>query len=247
MTHSELALITGGSRGIGAAIAKRLAADGFRIALSYRQAAEEANAVVAQIKAAGGSAQAFQADLSIAQNCQDLIQTVKAELGEVHTLIANAGIIHTKPLAFTALEEWREVMHTNLEAPFLLTKLLARGMVRRRSGRIIYISSVAGLIGDLMRSAYCASKAALPGLAKAAARELAASQVTVNVVAPGLISSDMTAAMADSRQSRQLASIPLGRLGTPDEVAACVSFLASPEASWITGQTISVDGGLYMR
>ena len=165
----------------------------------------------------------------------------------IHTLVCNAGIIKSQLLAFTTHEEWREVMAANLDAAFLLTKAVARPMARRKAGRIIYISSAAGLMGDLMRAAYSASKAGLLGLAKTAARELAASNVTVNAIAPGIITTDMTADIPETRRVKQLDAIPLARFGTPEEVAGCVSFLASDAAGWITGQTLCVDGGLYMK
>ena len=150
-------------------------------------------------------------------------------------------------IAFTKFEEWREVMTANLDAAFLLTKAVSRPMARQKAGRIIYISSDAGLLGDLMRAAYSASKAGLFGLAKTAARELAASRVTVNAVAPGIIATDMTADIPETRRVKQLASIPMARFGTPEEVAGVVRFLASDDAAWITGQTVCVDGGLCMR
>ena len=261
-----------------------------------RHAAAEASAardtaVHAVIRAAGGTAEAFAADLvwngqsggadgpvrdlsaaqaggadgpvrdlSAAQAggadgpvrvdpAADLVAAVAAWAGPsgLHTLVCNAGIIKSQLIAFTRFEEWRDVMAANLDSAFLLTKAVARLMARRKAGRIIYISSDAGLLGDLMRAAYSASKAGLFGLAKTAARELAASNVTVNAVAPGIITTDMTADIPESRRAKQLDAIPLARFGTPEEVAGCVSFLASDAAGWITGQTLCVDGGLCMR
>ena len=178
---------------------------------------------------------------------ETLIKDVSQACGAVHTLVCNAGIIKSQLLTFTTFEEWRQVMEANLDAAFLLTKAVARPMARQKAGRIIYISSDAGLLGDLMRAAYSASKAGLLGLAKTAARELAASQVTVNAVAPGIIVTDMTADIPETRRVKQLAAIPLGRFGAPEEVAGVVRFLASDEAAWITGQTLCVDGGLCMK
>ena len=241
------ALVTGAAKGIGRAIARALARDGFRVAVHYRTSQADAEATVAAIRSNGGEAQSFAADLADPAQTEALVKAVERELGPIHTLVANAGIIKSQLLAFTKLDEWREVMTANLEAPFLLTKAVARPMVRQKAGRIIYISSDAGLLGDLMRAAYSASKAGLFGLAKTAARELAASGVTVNVVAPGIIVTDMTADIPETRRAKQLAVIPLARFGTPEEVAGAVRFLASDDASWITGQTLCVDGGLCMR
>ena len=255
------ALVTGSAKGIGRAIALALARDGFRVAVHYRSSQAEAQATVAAIRAAGGTAEAFAADLAWngqsggadapvrADPAAALVAAVEAWSGPsgLHTLVCNAGIIKSQLIAFTRFEEWRDVMTANLDSAFLLTKTVARLMARRKAGRIIYISSDAGLLGDLMRAAYSASKAGLFGLAKTAARELAASNVTVNAVAPGIITTDMTADIPETRRAKQLDAIPLARFGTPEEVAGCVSFLASDAAGWITGQTLCVDGGLCMR
>ena len=243
----KIALVTGAAKGIGRAIAVALAGDGFRVAVHYRSSQSAAEATVAAIRQAGGAAEAFPADLTDPLQADALVKAVEQKLGPIHTLVSNAGLLRSQLLAFSRLEEWREVMAANLDAAFLLTKAVARPMARQKAGRIIYISSDAGLLGDLMRAAYSASKAGLFGLAKTAARELAASNVTVNAVAPGIITTDMTADIPETRRARQLASIPLGRFGTPEEVAGAVRFLASDDAAWITGQTLCVDGGLCMR
>ena len=243
----KTALVTGAAKGIGRAIAVALARDGFQVAVHYRGSQAAAEAVAAEIRAAGGAAETFAADLADPAQIDALVKAVEQRLGPVHTLVCNAGIIKSQLIAFTKFDEWREVMAANLDAAFLLTKAVVRAMARQKEGRIIYISSDAGLLGDLMRAAYSASKAGLLGLAKTAARELAASRVTVNAVAPGIITTDMTADIPDSRRVKQLEAIPLGRFGTPDEVAGAVRFLASDGAAWITGQTLCVDGGLCMR
>ena len=243
----KTALVTGAAKGIGRAIAIALARDGFCVAVHYRASQAAAEATVAAIRQAGGAAEAFCADLADPQQADALVKAVEQKLGPVHTLVSNAGLLRSQLIAFTTLAEWREVMAANLDAAFLLTKAVARPMARQKAGRIIYISSDAGLLGDLMRAAYSASKAGLFGLAKTAARELAASTVTVNAVAPGIITTDMTADIPETRRARQLASIPLGRFGAPEEVAGAVRFLASDAAGWITGQTLCVDGGLCMR
>jgi len=243
----KTALVTGAAKGIGRAIAIALARDGFRVAVHYRASQADAAAAVATIRAAGGEAHEFRADLVDPAQVDALVKNVEQALGPIHTLVSNAGIIKSQLLAFTKFDEWREVMTANLDAAFLLTKAVSRPMARQKAGRIIYISSDAGLLGDLMRAAYSASKAGLFGLAKTAARELAASHVTVNVVSPGIITTDMTSDIPETRRVKQLASIPMTRFGTPEEVAGVVRFLASDDASWITGQTVCVDGGLCMR
>ncbi len=243
----KTALVTGAAKGIGRAIALALARDGFRVAVHYRASQDAAAATVAAIRAAGGEAEAFHADLADSAQVDALVKTVEQGLGPIHTLVSNAGIIKNQLIAFTKFEDWREVMSANLDAAFLLTKAVSRPMARQKAGRIIYISSDAGLLGDLMRAAYSASKAGLFGLAKTAARELAASGVTVNCVAPGIIATDMTADIPETRRVKQLAAIPMARFGTPEEVAGAVRFLASGDAAWITGQTLCVDGGLCMH
>jgi len=243
----KTALVTGAAKGIGRAIALALARDGFRVAVHYRSSQTAAEATAETIRAAGGEASAFAADLADPAQTAALAEAVGQSLGPIHTLVCNAGIIKSQLIAFTTLEEWREVMTANLDAAFLLTKAVSRPMARQKAGRIIYISSDAGLLGDLMRAAYSASKAGLFGLAKTAARELAASGVTVNAVAPGIIATDMTSGIPETRRVKQLAAIPLGRFGNPEEVAGAVRFLASEDAAWITGQTLCVDGGLCMR
>ena len=243
----KTALVTGAAKGIGRAIALALARDGFRVAVHFRSSLADAEATVAAIRAAGGEADLFAADLADAAQADALVKAVEQKLGPVHTLVCNAGIIKSQLIAFTKLEEWREVMAANLDSAFVLTKAVSRSMARQKAGRIIYISSDAGLLGDLMRASYSASKAGLFGLAKTAARELAASRVTVNAVAPGIIATDMTADIPETRRVKQLASIPMGHFGSPEEVAGAVSFLASEGAAWITGQTLCVDGGLCMH
>ena len=242
-----VALVTGAAKGIGRAIACALARDGFAVAVHYRSSADAAAETVAMIRAGGGTAEQFCADVADAGQVAELVNAVGQQLGAVHTLVCNAGIIKNNLIALTKPEEWREVMAANLDSAFLLTKAVSRGMARQRAGRIIYISSDAGLMGDLMRAAYSASKAGLLGLSKTVARELAASRVTVNAVTPGIITTDMTADIPETRRAKQLAAIPMGRFGAPEEVAGVVRFLASEDAAWITGQTISVDGGLYMK
>ena len=243
----KTALVTGAAKGIGRAVALALARDGFRVAVHYRSSQADAAAVVSAIRDSGGEAETFAADLADAPQADALVKAVEEWSGGIHTFVSNAGILKGQLIAFTKPEEWREVMTANLDAAFLLTKAVSRPMDRRKAGRIIYISSDAGLMGDLMRAAYSASKAGLLGLMKTAARELAASNVTVNAVAPGIIATDMTADIPETRRAKQIAAIPMARFGAPEEVAGAVAFLASDSAAWITGQTLCVDGGLCMK
>ena len=243
----KTALVTGAAKGIGRAIALALARDGFRVAVHYRSSKDGAEETLAAIRESGGEAEVFAADLADPAQIEALVKAVEQTLGAVHTLVCNAGIIKSQLIAFTKFDEWREVMAANLDSAFLLTKALSRPMARQKVGRIIYIASDAALMGDLMRASYSASKAGLLGLAKTAARELAASGVTVNAVAPGIITTDMTADIPETRRVKQLDSIPMSRFGMPDEVAGVVRFLASDGAAYITGQTLCVDGGMCMR
>ena len=243
----KTALVTGAARGIGHAIALALANDGFKVAVHYRSSELAAEETVREIKVAGGEASAFKSDLTDPEQVTALIKEVTEDLGPIHTLVCNAGVMYSQLLSFTQFTEWRNVMSANLDAAFLLTKAVSRPMARQKAGRIIYISSDAALLGDLMRCAYSASKSGLLGLARTAARELAPSGVTVNSITPGIIVTDMTSDIPETRKIKQLAAIPLGRFGKPDEVAGIVRFLASDDAAWITGQTVSVDGGLCMR
>lgn len=243
----KIALVTGAAKGIGRAIAVALARDGFGVAVHYRSSQTQAESAVAEIRAAGGCAEAFQAELTDPAQVDALVKAVEQRLGPLHTLVSNAGILKGNLIALTSFAEWREVLASNLDAAFLLTKAVARPLARRREGRIIYISSDAGLLGDLMRAAYSASKAGLLGLSKTAARELANSRVTVNAIAPGIVATDMTADIPESRRAKQMAAIPMERLGAPEDVAGVARFLASDEAAWITGQVLCVDGGLCMH
>lgn len=248
-SHSAppVALVTGASRGIGSAIARALAADGCQLAVHYHTAADEAAAVVAAIRAGGGTAHPFPADLADPAQAAELVKQVEATLGTVTVLVCNAGILPTQMLPLARLDEWRTTMATNLDSAFVLTKAVCRGMVRLRRGRIVYLSSDAALLGDLMRTAYSASKSGLLGLARSAARELAPSGITVNAVAPGLIETALIAGIPETRRTKQLAAIPLGRFGRPEEVAGVVRFLCSEGAAYVTGQTICVDGGLNTK
>jgi 3-oxoacyl-[acyl-carrier protein] reductase len=242
----KTAIVTGSSRGIGRAIALALAARGCRLVVNYRTRQAEAEAVAAEIAAAGGEALVVGGDVSRLDDVKRLAESALQRFGRIDILVNNAGLVRDNYIAFMKDEEWNEVVDTVLKGAFYGIKVMGREMVRRKAGRIINISSDAGLMGDLMRANYAAAKAGLIGLTKTAAREMAGSGVTVNAVAPGLIETDMTAGLPEARRTKQLEMIPQKRFGTPADVAACVAFLASDEAGYITGQVLSVDGGLNM-
>ena len=234
------ALVTGGSRGIGAAVAKALAADGWPVAVGYRSGAGEAAAVVAGIDDAGGSAVALGADVADPFAAEELVASAEAELGPVAVLVNNAGVRADGLAVQLEDEDWDRVVETNLTAAFRLTRRAVRGMVRRRHGRVINIASVVGPSANAGQANYAAAKAGLIGMTKTVAVEVARRGVTVNAVAPGFIATDMTTELLDGVVDR----VPARRAGTPEDVAACVRFLASDEAAYVTGAVLTVDGGL---
>ncbi|CAN5265290.1 MAG: 3-oxoacyl-[acyl-carrier-protein] reductase [Acidimicrobiia bacterium] len=242
---SRVALVTGGSRGIGRAIAKTLAADGHRVAVNYASNATAADEVVAEIAAAGGEAVAVRGDVASSDSVTDLFTQVAARFGPVEILVNNAGITRDHLMMRMSEESWDEVIATNLTSNFLCSKAALRSMVRRRWGRIICISSAAGIHGNPGQTNYAAAKAGIIGLAKSLAKEVGSRGITVNVVAPGFIRTDLTAALGEMAEA-QTGRIALGRLGGPEEIASAVGYLASDGASYITGQTIVVDGGLAL-
>ncbi|MDD5705880.1 MAG: 3-oxoacyl-ACP reductase FabG [Kiritimatiellae bacterium] len=245
--RKRVAWVSGASGGIGRAIALALARKGCRVVVNYLRSETAATQLAAEICRAGGEARALPADVSQPEAVAAGVREIESAWGTIDILVSNAGINAAQPLTLTSFDQWRAVMAANLDAAFLLTKAVSRAMMRRRFGRIVYISSDAALLGDAMHGAYSASKAGLLGLARTAARELASSGVTVNVVAPGPIATAMTADTPPAKRAKQLESIPMGRFGKPEEVAAVVSFLASDAAAYITGQVLCVDGGLCMR
>src|SRR5690606_8216781 len=242
----RVALVTGASRGIGRAIALALAAEGAAVAVNYARSQAAAQEVVDLTRQQGGRAEAFQADVADAEQVDALVAGVEAALGQVDVLVNNAGIARDGLLMRMTPEAWNEVLSTNLSAAYRTTRTVLRGMLRRRFGRIINITSVVGLTGSVGQANYAAAKAGLIGFTKSLAREVGSRGITVNAVAPGLIHTDMTAALGEEWKRRMLDQVALGRLGTPDDVAGAVVFLASEAASYITGQTLVVDGGLTM-
>lgn len=242
--NGRIALVTGASRGIGRAIALDLAARGATVVAAAR--GTNAQETVDAVRAAGGQAELATLDVTDADGASTLITDLVGRHGRLDILVSNAGITRDQLMLRMKRADWDEVLATNLTATFVLCQAALRTMVRQRSGRIIAISSVVGQMGNAGQANYAASKAGLIGFCKALAREVASRSVTVNVVAPGLIATDMTKALAEGSQEQWAAQIPLGRLGQPEDVAHAVGFLASDEASYITGQVLAVNGGMYM-
>jgi 3-oxoacyl-[acyl-carrier protein] reductase len=240
----RVALVTGASRGIGRAIALRLAGQGAIVIAGAR--GTHAAGVVAEIEAAGGQGSAVALDVTDAASIEAAVAGTLASRGRIDVLVNNAGITRDQLLLRMKRADWDAVLDTNLTGAFACAQAVLKPMIRQRSGRIVNISSVVGQTGNAGQANYAASKAGLIGFAQALAREVASRGITVNVVAPGYIDTEMTRAVSDEGRAQWAAAIPLGRLGTPDDVAAAVCFLASDEASYITGQVLAVNGGMYM-
>ncbi len=239
-----VALVTGASRGIGAAIAETLARDGFDVAVGYGSDLAGAERTVAAVNAHGRTAIALQADVADEAQAAGLVEAAEEQLGPLDAVILNAGITRDGLFMRMSAEDWRAVIDTNLTGAFFVSRAAVRGMLRRRSGSIVAVSSIVGLTGNAGQANYAAAKAGLIGMVKSLAKEVGARGIRVNAVAPGYIATDMTAALSDDQRAQVQASTPLGRLGTPGDVSGVVAFLCSPDAAFITGSVIRVDGGL---
>jgi len=247
MDFSEkVALVTGSSSGIGAAIAKEFATGGAKVAIHYRGNADGAESAAEAIRSAGGKCGIYQADVSDVEQAAELIKTVQADLGGIDILVNNAGTTRDTLLLSMKEDEWDSVINTNLKSIYAVTRPVLRGMFKKRWGRVINISSVVGLSGQAGQTNYAASKAGIIGFTKSLAREVAPRNVTVNAIAPGFIPTALTDVLNDDQRDGILSTTPLGRMGTPDEIAWGVAFLASERAGFITGQVLSIDGGLVM-
>ena len=240
-TTGKIALVTGASRGIGTACAVALGKAGYRVAVHYRGSEEAARAVCAQIP----GSMAFKADLSDPAACQDLVKVVSTEMGPISVLVNNAGISIDQILPFAKPDDFYKLIDTNLKSVFLMSKFVTKGMIRQKSGRIINISSVVGHTGNAGQSMYAATKGAISAFTKSIAQDLAQFNILCNCIAPGFIQTDMTDALPDAAKEALLGKIPLKRFGSPEDIGAAAVFLASDQASYITGSTIHVNGGMF--
>ncbi len=241
---SRVALVTGASRGIGRAIAEQLAADGHRVAVNYIHSQDRAEAVAEKIRAGGGEAKSVGADVGSDEAVAGLFQEVESSLGPVEILVNSAGITRDGLLLRMKVTDWDDVLATNLRSVFLCTKVALRPMVKARWGRVISVTSVAGISGNAGQANYSAAKAGIIGFTKAVAKEVGSRGITVNAVAPGFIETDMTAELDDATRAEVKRRVGVGRFGTPQEIASAVGYLAGEQAGYVNGQVVVVDGGL---
>jgi len=242
----KTAVVTGGSRGIGRAIALELASCGANVVVNYTRNSKAADEVVAEIEAMGSSGMAVKADVSIASEVENLVNEVLKTFGSIDILVNNAGITRDNLIIRMTEKEFDEVINTNLKGAFICTKAVSRVMIKQKSGKIINVSSVVGIVGNAGQSNYAAAKAGLIGFTKSMAKELAKRGINVNAVAPGFIQTDMTSVLPENVKEEFLKSIPLMRIGKPEDIANTVLFLASEYSDYITGQVINIDGGMVM-
>jgi 3-oxoacyl-[acyl-carrier protein] reductase len=246
MLTGKTAIVTGGSRGIGSAIALELAKNGANVVVNYAGSEARAQAVVDEILALGVKAIKFQADVANEVQVKEMVQTTIDTFGSIDILVNNAGITRDNLLMRMKESEFDQVINTNLKGVFICTKAVTRQMMKQRSGRIINVASIVGVSGNPGQANYVAAKAGVIGLTKTTAKELASRNIVVNAVAPGFISTDMTDELSEEQKAGMLGLIPLARFGQPEDVAKVIRFLASDDASYITGQTIHIDGGMVM-
>jgi len=242
--EGRVALVTGGSRGIGAAVSRELGAAGADVVVNYVSSAEAAEAVCKEIRDAGGSARAVAGDISTPEGAAALVSEVESDVGPIAILVCNAGITRDNLIMKLSDDDWRAVVDTNLGGAFFTCRAVARPMLKRRAGAIVTMSSVVGVHGNAGQTNYAASKAGLIGLTKALAKELGGRGIRVNAIAPGYISTELTDALPDAARDAILGQTPLGRLGDPADVARAVRFLVSDAAAFVTGDVLAVDGGL---
>ena len=242
--RGRVAIVTGASRGIGRGVVRRLASVGVVVVAAARN--DHAEGVVEEVRAAGGQAIAVSVDVTEPKAVDEMVGRACGEFGRIDVLVNNAGIVRDQLALRLTPADWDSVIATNLTATFTCARAVLRQMLKQRSGRIISLGSVVGQMGNAGQANYAASKSGLVGFSKALAREVASRGITVNVVSPGLIDTDMTASLKESSHEAMLSQVPLGRLGTTEDVASAVCFLASDEASYITGHVLAVNGGMYM-
>jgi 3-oxoacyl-[acyl-carrier protein] reductase len=247
MTEGRVALVTGGGRGIGRAIALRLAKEGARVAIFYRSNDAAAEETAERVRRLGAECETFRGDLALAGDVEALMKGINEVFGAVEILINNAGTRQDNILLRMKDEEFDEVLATNLKGMYLCTRAVLRGMVRARWGRIVNVSSVVGIVGNAGQANYAASKAGMIGFTKSVAREVANRNITVNAVAPGYVETELTGGLPENIKEQILNQVPMSRFGEPQEIAEVVAFLVGEGAAYVTGQTITVDGGMVMQ